>query len=71
MSRGLVIPQWVTATATRFCGGAAVGLSTPSPCYQVDAGRGHDRGIVLTEAEAEAVCKAILKDIRRAKAEKK
>ena len=70
MSSGVPIPQWVAATATRFCGGAAVGLSSPAPCYQIDAGRGHDRGIVLTADEAEAVCKAILKDIRAKKTTK-
>lgn len=67
MSSGVPIPQWVAATATRFCGGTAVGLPTPAPCYQIDAGRGHDRGIVLTAEEAEAVCKAVLKDIRKHK----
>lgn len=68
MSTEVPIPQWVPATATRFGGGSAIGLSPVRPCYQVDAGRGGNRYIVLTEREAEAVCKAVLKDIRKHKA---
>lgn len=64
MSSEVEIPQWVQATATRFCGGLSIGLVTPEPCYQINAGRGGSRYIALTEKEAEAVCKAVLKDIR-------
>lgn len=70
MSRGLPIPESIQATATRFCGDASVGLTPACPCYQIDAGRGHDRAIVLTEVEAEVVCKAILADIRRSRKER-
>lgn len=70
MSRALAIPEDVPATITRFCGGSSIGLYTPGPCYQIDAQRGHDRAITLTEKEAEIVCKAILSDIRKARKER-